>query len=75
LNKIKFHPYLAYETEKIMIYKLKVTIPKNEKRRILLLQASQWFILLIWNEATAPDYKLDFHFQPKQTNQLVLIAN
>jgi hypothetical protein len=28
LNKIKFHPYLAYDTALDTIYKLKVNIPK-----------------------------------------------
>lgn len=29
-NKVKFHPYLAYETEKDTLYKLKVNIPKTK---------------------------------------------
>nr|WP_314895909.1 biosynthetic peptidoglycan transglycosylase [uncultured Flavobacterium sp.] len=72
LNKIKFHPYLAYETEKDTIYKLKVAIPKMKAQDFISSLPDGLFTHFQGMEANGNfDYKLDFMFNKNKPNQLV----
>ncbi|MFV7233913.1 transglycosylase domain-containing protein [Flavobacterium sp. ZB4R12] len=71
-NKIKFHPYLAYETEKDTIYKLKVAIPKMKAQDFISSLPDGLFTHFQGMEANGNfDYKLDFMFNKNKPNQLV----
>ena len=72
LNKIKLHPYVAYETEKDTIYKLKVNIPKMKAQDFITSLPDGLFTHFQGMEATGTfDYKLDFAFNQNKPNQLV----
>lgn len=72
LNKIQFHPYAAYETEKDTIYKLKVAIPKMKAQDFITSLPDGLFTHFQGMEATGTfDYKLDFAFNQNKPNQLV----
>ena len=72
LNKIKFHPYLAYDTEKDTIYKLKVAIPKMKAQDFISSLPDGLFTHFQGMEAKGNfDYKLDFRFNKNKPNQLV----
>jgi hypothetical protein len=72
LNKIKFHPYLAYETEKDTLYKLKVNLPKMKAQDFITSLPEGLFTHFQGMEATGTfDYKLDFAFNKNKPNQLV----
>ena len=71
-NKIKFHPYLAYDTEKDTIYKLKVAIPKMKAQDFISSLPDGLFTHFQGMEAKGNfDYKLDFRFNKNKPNQLV----
>ncbi|TRX02072.1 transglycosylase domain-containing protein [Flavobacterium gawalongense] len=71
-NKIKFHPYLAYETEEDTIYKLKVAIPKMKAQDFISSLPDGLFTHFQGMEANGNfDYKLDFMFNKNKPNQLV----
>ena len=72
LNKIKFHPYLAYDTEKDTIYKLKVDLPKMKAQDFITSLPDGLFTHFQGMEATGTfDYKLDFAFNKNKPNRLV----
>ncbi|TDD78096.1 transglycosylase domain-containing protein [Flavobacterium caseinilyticum] len=72
LNKIKFHPYAAYETEKDTIYKLKISIPKMNAQDFISSLPDGLFTNFQGMKATGTfDYKLNFAFNKNKPNQLV----
>jgi hypothetical protein len=71
-NKIKFHPYLAYETEEDTIYKLKVTIPKMQAQDFIVSLPDGLFTHFQGMEAEGNfEYNLDFMFNKNKPKQLV----
>lgn len=75
-NKIKFHPYLAYETEEDTIYKLKVAIPKMTAQDFIGSLPDGLFTHFQGMEAEGNfEYNLDFKFNKNKPNQLVFDSN
>ncbi|MBA4320237.1 MAG: glycosyl transferase, partial [Flavobacterium sp.] len=75
-NKVKFHPYLAYETEEDTIYKLKVTIPKMKAQDFIASLPDGLFTHFQGMQAEGNfEYKLDFMFNKNKPNQLVFNSN
>ncbi|MFV5683872.1 transglycosylase domain-containing protein [Flavobacterium sp. GB2R13] len=71
-NKVKFHPYVAYETEKDTIYKLKVAIPKMKAQDFISSLPDGLFTHFQGMEAEGNfDYNLNFMFNKNKPNQLV----
>jgi Transglycosylase len=71
-NKIKFHPYLAYDTEEDTIYKLKVAIPKMKAQDFIVSLPDGLFTHFQGMEAQGNfEYKLDFMFNKNKPNKLV----
>ena len=71
-NKVKFHPYLAYETEEDTIYKLKVVIPKMKAQDFIVSLPDGLFTHFQGMEAEGNfEYKLDFMFNKNKPNRLV----
>jgi hypothetical protein len=71
-NKVIFHPYLAYETEKDTIYKLKVAIPKMKAQDFIVSLPDGLFTHFQGMEAEGNfEYKLDFMFNKNKPNRLV----
>lgn len=76
LNKIKCHPYLAYETIEDTIYKLKVAIPKMKAQDFILSLPDGLFTHFQGMEAAGNfEYKLDFMFNKNKPNRLVFDSN
>lgn len=72
LNKIKFHPYAAYQTNKDTVYKLKVNIPKMKAQDFITSLPDGLFTNFQGMKATGTfDYKLNFAFNKNKPNQLV----
>jgi hypothetical protein len=68
-NKVKFHPYLAYETEDDTIYKLKVAIPKMKAQDFIVSLPDGLFQGM---EAEGNfEYHLDFMFNKNKPNKLI----
>jgi hypothetical protein len=75
-NKVKFHPYLAYETEEDTIYKLKVAIPKMKAQDFIASLPDGLFTHFQGMQAEGNfEYKLDFMFNKNKPNQLVFDSN
>lgn len=75
-NKIKFHPYLAYETQEATIYKLKVAIPKMKAQDFIASLPDGLFTHFQGMQAEGSfEYKLDFMFNKNKPNQLVFDSN
>ena len=75
-NKIKFHPYLAYETEDDTIYKLKVSIPKMKAQDFIASLPDGLFTHFQGMQAEGNfEYKLDYMFNKNKPNQLVFVSN
>lgn len=75
-NKIKFHPYLAYETQEDTIYKLKVAIPKMKAQDFIASLPDGLFTHFQGMQAEGSfEYKLDFMFNKNKPNQLVFDSN
>ena len=71
-NKVKFHPYVAYETEQDTIYKLKVAIPKMKAQDFISSLPDGLFTHFQGMEAEGNfDYNLNFMFNKNKPNQLV----
>lgn len=71
-NKIKFHPYLAYETEEDTIYKLKVAIPKMKAQDFIVSLPDGLFTHFQGMEAEGNfEYNLDFMFNKNKPGRLV----
>ena len=76
LNKIKFHPYAAYETGEDTIYKLKINLPKMKAQDFIISLPDGLFTHFQGMEATGTfDYKLNFAFNQNRPNQLVFDSN
>lgn len=72
LNKIKFHPYAAYQTNKDTIYKLKVNIPKMKAQDFISSLPAGLFTHFQGMKASGTfDYKLNFAYNKNKPNQLV----
>jgi hypothetical protein len=75
-NKIKLHPYLAYETEEDTIYKLKVAIPKMKAQDFIASLPDGLFTHFQGMQAEGNfEYKLDFKFNKNKPGQLVFNSN
>ena len=75
-NKIKLHPYLAYETEEDTIYKLKVAIPKMKAQDFIASLPDGLFTHFQGMQADGNfEYKLDFKFNKNKPGQLVFNSN
>jgi len=75
-NKIKFNPYLAYETEEDTIYKLKVAIPKMKAQDFIVSLPDGLFTHFQGMEAEGNfEYKLDFMFNKNKPNTLIFDSN
>lgn len=75
-NKIKFHPYLTYETEEDTIYKLKVEIPRMKAQDFIVSLPDGLFTHFQGMEVEGNfEYKLDFAFNKNKPNQLVFNSN
>jgi inhibitor of KinA sporulation pathway (predicted exonuclease) len=71
-NKVKFHPYLAYETKKDTVYKLKVRIPKMKAQDFISSLPDGLFTHFQGMEAQGNfDYNLNFSFNKNKPDQLV----
>ena len=72
LNKIKFNPYLAYDTTLDTLYKLKVNIPKMKAQDFITSLPEGLFTHFKGMEASGTfTYKLDFAFNQNKPNRLV----
>jgi hypothetical protein len=72
LNKLKFSPYAAYETESDTIYKLKVAIPKMKAQDFISSLPDGLFANFQGMQAEGNfSYSLDFMFNKNKPNQLV----
>lgn len=72
LNKVKFNPYLAYETEEDTIYKLKVNIPKMKAQDFISSLPDGLFTNFQGMEVEGTfDYKLDFEYNKNKPDDLV----
>jgi hypothetical protein len=75
-NKVKFHPYLAYETEEDTVYKLKVVIPKMKAQDFIVSLPDGLFSHFQGMEAEGNfEYKLDFMFNKNKPNTLIFDSN
>jgi hypothetical protein len=75
-NAVKFHPYVAYDTESDTIYKLKVNIPKMKAQDFISSLPDGLFTHFQGMEAEGTfDYKLDFKFNKNKPNHLVFDSN
>ncbi|WP_140485350.1 transglycosylase domain-containing protein [Flavobacterium sp. GSA192] len=75
-NKIKLHPYLAYETEEDTIYRLKVNIPKMKAQDFITSLPDGLFTNFQGMEAKGTfDYNLDFKYNKNKANDLVFNSN
>ena len=71
-NKVKFKPYLAYETEEDTIYKLKVVIPKMKAQDFIVSLPDGLFTHFQGMKAQGNfEYNLNFMFNKNKPNQLI----
>jgi hypothetical protein len=76
LNKVKFHPYLAYETVEDTVYKLKVKIPKMKAQDFISSLPDGLFTHFQGMEAEGTfDYNLDFEYNKNKPKALVFNSN
>jgi hypothetical protein len=72
LNQIKFHPYLAYETEEDTIYKMNIRIPKMQAQHFITSLPDGLFTNFQGMLASGSfDYKLDFMFNKNKPEDIV----
>lgn len=75
-NKVKFHPYLAYETKEDTIYKLKVNIPKTKAQDFISSLPDGLFTHFQGMEAEGTfNYNLDFEYNKNKPKDLVFNSN
>ena len=75
-NKVKFHPYVAYETKKDTVYKLNVAIPKMKAQDFISSLPDGLFTHFQGMEAQGNfDYNLNFSFNKNKPDQLVFDSN
>jgi hypothetical protein len=71
-NKVKLHPYLAYETKEDTIYTLQVAIPKMKAQDFIVSLPDGLFTHFQGMEAKGNfKYNLDFKFNKNKPNRLV----
>ena len=76
LNKVKFHPYLAYKTEADTIYQLKVQIPKTKAQDFITSLPDGLFTNFQGMEAEGNfAYNLDFEYNQNKPNALIFDSN
>jgi hypothetical protein len=76
LNKVKFHPYVAYETKKDTVYKLKVAIPKIKAQDFISSLPDGLFTHFQGMEAQGNfDYDLNFSFNKNKPDEIVFDSN
>ena len=72
LNKIKFHPYIAYETIEDTVYKLKVVLPKTNAQDFINSLPKGLFTNFQGMEAKGTfDYFLNFKYNKNKPRDLV----
>ena len=72
LNKIKFHPYIAYETIEDTVYKLKVVLPKTNAQDFINSLPKGLFTNFQGMEAKGTfDYILNFKYNKNKPRDLV----
>lgn len=75
-NKVKFHPYLAYETEEDTIYKLKVNIPEMKAQDFITSLPDGLFTHFEGMEAEGTfNYNLNFEYNKNKPNRLIFDSN
>ncbi|MFA9193156.1 transglycosylase domain-containing protein [Flavobacterium sp. FBOR7N2.3] len=75
-NRVKFHPYLAYETEDDTIYKLKVNIPKMKAQDFISSLPDGLFTNFQGMEANGTfDYNLNFEYNKNKPKDLIFDSN
>ncbi len=75
-NKVKFHPYIAYETESDTIYKLMVNIPKMKAQDFISSLPDVLFTHFKGMEAQGTfDYNLNFQYNKNKPEDLVFDSN
>ncbi len=75
-NAVKFHPYVAYETESDTIYKLKVNIPQMKAQDFISSLPDGLFTHFQGMEAQGTfDYKLNFEYNKNKPEQLIFDSN
>jgi len=71
-NKIKFHPYVSYNTESDTVYKLKVKIPKMNAQDFIVSLPDGLFTHFQGMQATGNfDFQLNFEFNKNNPKDLV----
>ncbi len=76
LNKIKFHPYLSYNTEADTVYKLNVAIPKMKAQDFISSLPEGLFTHFEGMVATGDfDYKIEFMFNKNKPNTIVFTSD
>ncbi|MBX9888635.1 MAG: transglycosylase domain-containing protein [Flavobacteriaceae bacterium] len=71
-NKVKFHPYLAYETEKDTVYKLKVKIPKTKAQDFITSLPDGLFSNFQGMEAEGNfAYKIEFEYNQNKPDAII----
>lgn len=76
LNKIKLHPYVAYETEEDTIYSLKVAIPKMKAQDFINSLPEGLFTHFEGMQAEGNfDYHLNFKYNKNKPNELDFESN
>lgn len=76
LNKIKFHPFIAYETSKDTIYKLKIALPKMKAQDFIFSLPNGLFTNFQGMQAEGTfDYNLDFKYNANRPNEVVFDSN
>lgn len=76
LNKIKFNPYLSFETESDTIYRLKAAIPKMKAQDFISSLPDGLFTNFQGMEAEGNfSFNLDFMFNKNNPNQLIFDSN
>ena len=75
-NKVKFHPYVAYETNKDTLYKLKVQIPNTKAQDFISSLPDGLFTNFQGMEAEGTfAYLLHFEFNKNNPNALIFDSN
>ncbi|MDG2430887.1 biosynthetic peptidoglycan transglycosylase [Flavobacterium sp.] len=75
-NKVKFHPYLEYQTEEDTIYKLKVQIPNTKAQDFISSLPDGLFTNFQGMEAEGTfAYLLQFEFNKNNPNALIFDSN
>ena len=72
LNKIKFHPHIAYETTQDTLYTLKIRLPKTNAQDFIHSLPSGLFTNFQGMEAIGTfDYNLDFQYNKNKPKDLI----